>query len=51
MMAFVTDLSAEMRDLPTPIVVGCKRDVAERFLALVSMFDTWIACWIRNRGL
>lgn len=46
-MAFVSDLSAEMRDLSTPIVIGCKGEVAERVLALVSLFDTWIAYWIR----
>lgn len=38
-MASVHNTSAETWDLPTPIIVGCKLEVAEKLSALVSIFS------------
>ncbi len=44
-MAFVDSISAEeLWDLPTPIIVGSKRKVAERLVVLVSLFDIYVSC-------
>ena len=44
-MASIHNTSAETWDLPAPIIVGCKIEVAEKLMALVSILSIHKICW------